>query len=190
MKKILLLSALAFSLNAGAQSRPAYELAGKDTTCQIFVYSPGATKGLHVAYLTDKEQWQDIGQLCGSDYGPWGAEKKMYTPYVLHAADGSWRLLFSVNNNAPCLAAAYSEDLVTWRPQDYPRMNEKGALAPVMFQMDDGSFDIYFKTKDGSRRYVKADKDFRHFNEDKTPSSIGDDAWIMDSAGGRTVVFR
>ena len=182
MKKILLLSALAFSLNAGAQSRPAYELAGKDTTCQIFVYSPGATKGLHVAYLTDKEQWQDIGQLCGSDYGPWGAEKKMYTPYVLHAADGSWRLLFSVNNNAPCLAAAYSEDLVTWRPQDYPRMNEKGALAPVMFQMDDGSFDIYFKTKDGSRRYVKADKDFRHFNEDKTPSSIGDDAWIMDSA--------
>ena len=106
----------------------------------------------------------------------------MYTPYVVHAADGSWRLLFSVNGTAPCFAAAYSEDLVTWRPQDYPRMSEHGTLAPVMFQMDDGSFDIYFKTKDGGRRYVKADKDFRHFTEDKAPSSIGDDAWIMDTA--------
>ena len=187
MKRILLLSAVAVSLHVGvlqasAQSRPAYEMAGKDTTCQIFVYSPGATKGLHVAYFTDKEQWQDIGQICRSDYGPWGSEKKMYTPYVVHTADGSWRLLFSVNNTAPCFAAAYSEDLVTWRPQDYPRMNEQGALAPVMFQMDDGSFDIYFKTKDGGRRYVKADKNFRHFDEDKAPSSISDDAWIMDTA--------
>ena len=187
MKRTRLLSVIAFSvqvgvLPVGAQTHPAYEMAGKDTTCQIFVYSPGATKGLHVAYLTDKEQWQDIGQLCGSDYGPWGAEKKMYTPYVVHAADGSWRLLFSVNSTAPCFAAAYSEDLVTWRPQDYPRMSEHGTFAPVMFQMDDGSFDIYFKTKDGGRRYVKADKDFRHFTEDKAPSSIGDDAWIMDTA--------
>ncbi len=182
MKKILLLSAVIFPLHLGAQSRPAYEMAGKDTTCQIFVYSPGVTKGLHAAYLTDKEQWQDIGQLCGSDYGPWGAEKKMYTPYVVHAADGTWRLLFSVNNTAPCLAAAYSEDLVTWRPQDYPRMSDPGALAPVMFQTDDGTFDIYFKTKDGGRRYVKADRDFRHFEEAKEPSTIGDDAWIMDTA--------
>lgn len=51
-----------------------------------------------------------------------------------------------------------------------------------MFQMDDGSFDIYFKTQGGVRRYVKADKDFRHFNEAKEPSSISDDAWIMDTA--------
>lgn len=168
--------------NGDGPDAPAYEIAGSDTTCNIFVYSPGEKDGLHVAYLTDKEQWQDIGQLCGSDYGPWGGEKKMYNPYVCHAADGTWRLLFAVNGHAPCFAAAYSEDLVTWRPQDYPRMNEKGVLQPVMFQMDDGTFDIYFKAKDGTRRYVKADKDFRHFQEAAEPSSISDDAWLMDTA--------
>lgn len=180
---ITLLSCIAVSSALHAQSpNPSYEIIGKDTTCNIFIYSPGEKDGLHVAYLTDKEQWQDIGQLCGSDYGPWGAEKKMHNPYVFHAADGSWRLLFGVNDYSPCFAAAYSDDLVTWRPQDYPRMNEKGVTKPVMFQMDDGSFDIYFKAKDGTRRYVKADKDFRHFKEFPEASSISDDAWLMDTA--------
>lgn len=182
MPAVYTASLAALPQNGGGPDAPAYEIAGSDTTCNIFVYSPGEKGGLHVAYLTDKEQWRDIGQLCGSDYGPWGAEKKMYNPYVCHASDGTWRLLFAVNGHAPCFAAAYSEDLVTWRPQDYPRMNERGVLQPVMFQMDDGTFDIYFKAKDGSRRYVKADKDFRHFREAAEPSSISDDAWLMDTA--------
>ncbi len=171
-----------FALEAGAQSKPSYEIVGKDTTCQIFLYSPGNRAGLHVAYLTDQEQWADAGRLCESDYASADGGGSMLTPYVCHAADGSWRLLFSVDGSAQCLAAAYSEDLVTWRPQDFPRMADKGVLAPVMFQMDDGTFDIYFKTRGGVRRYVKADKDFRHFDEAKEPSSISDDAWIMDTA--------
>lgn len=180
---ILWLLAFAVSLTAKAQiPEPAYEIAGRDTVCNIFVYSPDAKSGLHVAYLTDKEQWQDIGKLCGSNYGSQGGPKLMRNPYVVHAADGTWRLLFSVNDQAPCLAASYSEDLVTWRPQDFPRMKENGVRQPVMFQMDDGTFDIYFKAKNGTRRYVKADKDFRHFDEAAEPSSISDDAWIMDTA--------
>lgn len=179
---ITLLCMAATTVMQAQLPNPSYEIMGRDTTCNIFIYSPGEKSGLHVAYLTDNEKWQDIGQLCGSDYGPWGTEKRMYNPYVLHAADGSWRLLFGVNDTAPCFAAAYSEDLVTWRPQDYPRMNEKGVTKPVMFQMDDGTFDIYFKAKDGTSRYVKADKDFRHFTEAKEASSISNDAWLMDTA--------
>lgn len=187
MKKILSLAFAFFALEAGAQTKPSYEIVGKDTTCQIFLYSPDDGDGLHVAYLTDQEQWVDAGKLCASDYASSAEGKRMQTPYVCHASDGSWRLLFSVDDNARCLAAAYSEDLVTWRPQDFPRMTDKGVLAPVMFQMDDGSFDIYFKTQGGVRRYVKADTDFRHFDEAKDPSSISDDAWIMDMAtvGGK-----
>lgn len=187
MKNILSLALAIFALEAGAQTKPSYEIVGKDTTCQIFLYSPDNHDGLHVAYLTDQEQWTDAGRLCESDYASAADGKRMQTPYVCHAADGSWRLLFSVDGNARCLAATYSEDLVTWRPQDFPRMTDKGVLAPVMFQMDDGSFDIYFKTQGGVRRYVKADKDFRHFDEAKEPSSISDDAWIMDMAtvGGK-----
>lgn len=189
MKKILLLAtALATMAQAQAQSvDPAYEIVGRDTTCQIFVYSPGETKGLHVAYLRDDETWQDVGQLCSSDYSSWGSEKKMYRPFVLHANDGTWRLLFGVNDYSPCFAAAYSEDLVTWRPQDYPHMSVKGIREPIMFQMDDGTIDIYFKTKQGEKRYVQASDDFRHFEEFTDPSTIDDSAWMLDTAtiGGK-----
>lgn len=174
------------ALPSAAQGlQPSYEIAGSDTACQIFVYSPGVKDGLHVAYLTDLQQWKDIGQLCSSDYGPWGAEKKMHDPYVLKANDGTWRLLFSVNDYAPCLAAAYSEDLVTWRPQDYPRMTVAGCMKPIAFQNDQDGFDIYFRSKQGSR-FLTATSDFRRFSKDE-PSTIDDIAWLRDTAivGGK-----
>ena len=139
---------------------PAYSVVGKDTTCQIFLYSPEPKQGLHLAYLTDDDRWVDVGQLCGSDFGPWGAEKKMFNPSVVKAKDGTWRALWGVNKTSPQFAVAYSEDLVTWRPQDYPIVAEKDVREPVAYQMEDGSFDIYLKTIKG-KRYVKASNDFR-----------------------------
>lgn len=177
------MAATAFAANVSAQRPlPSYEIVNRDTTCSIFLYSPGEKEGLHVAYFTDDQRWCDVGQLCSSDYSQWGREKRMFHPFVLHANDGTWRLVFQVNDYAPCFAAAYSEDLITWRPQDYPRMTEKGVFSPVMFQMDDGTIDIYFKSKDGTRRYVQASNDFRHFTESPDPSTITDDAWMRDTA--------
>ena len=183
-RKLLLLTALmiaATTPKAGAQQpTPHYEIAGRDTTCRIFLYSPEPTKGVHAAYLTGKGTWQDMGQLCASDYGPWGKEKKMYDPYVLHAQDGTWRLLFAVNSYAPCFGAAYSDDLVTWRPQDFPRMKERGVLSPLSTQKDAENIGIYFKTNDGSTHYVLASNDFRHFSESGT--TAGTVGWLRDSA--------
>ena len=152
-----------------------------DTVCRIFVYSPGDKDGLHLAYLDETEKWVDAGQLCGSDYSRWGSEKRMYNPYVTHAADGTWRAVWSVNDYAPCFAVAYSEDLVTWRPQDYPKVSVKGVQRPVVFQMDDGSFDIYLRSASG-KRHVHASNDFRTFKESPEPSTIDDIAWITDTA--------
>ena len=160
---------------------PAYRIVGKDSTCQIFVYSPAADQGLHLAYLTDDDRWVDVGQLCASDFGPWGSEKKMYRPFVMKANDGTWRALWSVNTRSPQFAVAYSEDLVTWRPQDYPIMKEKGIKDVAAYQMDDGSFDIYLKTAKG-KRYVHADKDFRTFEEDSLEATADDVLWQRDTA--------
>ena len=160
---------------------PAYRIVGKDSTCQIFVYSPAADQGLHLAYLTDDERWVDVGQLCASDFGPWGSEKKMYRPFVMKANDGTWRALWSVNTRSPQFAVAFSEDLVTWRPQDYPIMKEKGIKDVAAYQMDDGSFDIYLKTAKG-KRYVHADKDFRIFEEDSLEATADDILWQRDTA--------
>ena len=162
------------------QNAPVYSVMGKDTTCQVFLYSPDPTQGLHLAYLADNEKWIDVGQLCASDYGPWGSGKKMYSPSVVQANDGTWRALWSVGESFPQFAVAYSEDLVTWRPQDYPIVAEKGVKSPVAYQMDDGNFDIYIKTAKG-KRYVQASQDFRTFVEDSLEASADEILWDKDS---------
>ena len=167
----------AFGLN---KNTPAYTVVGNDTTCQIFVYSPAPNQGLHLAYLTDDDKWVDVGQLCSSDYGPWGAEKKMYNPCVVKANDGTWRALWGVNDHSPQFAVAYSEDLVTWRPQDYPILSVRGVKSPVAYQMEDGTFDIYLKSGKG-KRYVQASKDFRTFKEDSLEASADEILWEKDT---------
>ena len=52
---------------------------------------------------------------------------------------------------------------------------------PVVFQMDDGSFDIYLRSASG-KRHVHASNDFRTFKESPEPSTIDDVAWITDTA--------
>ena len=182
-KNIVFAAVISLSSYFGFAQRPAPEVSiiGNDSVCRIFIYSPNEKSGLHAAYLDDKEKWNDIGQLCASDYSRWGSEKRMYAPYVVHAADGTWRAVWAVNGYSPCFAAAYSEDLVTWRPQDYPKVSVKGVEKPVVFQMDDGSFDIYLKSKSG-KRYVHASSDFRRFTEAAEPSTIDDIAWLRDTA--------
>ncbi len=79
---------------------PAYTIVGKDSTLsdlRVILQLP--TRDLHLAYLTDDDRWVDVGQLCASDFGPWGSEKKMYRPFVLKANDGTWRALWSVNKH-------------------------------------------------------------------------------------------
>ena len=184
--RYLLLSAALMAMSqtmaaAPEQDAPAYSIVGRDSTCQIFVYSPDPTSGLHLAYLTDEDKWVDVGQLCASDYGPWGAEKKMYNPFVVKANDGTWRALWSVNDHAPQFAVAYSEDLITWRPQDYPIVKEKGVLDVAAYQMDDGNFDVYLKTKQG-KRYVQVSPDFRTFQEDSLEATADEILWQRDTA--------
>ena len=185
-KKYLFFSAALLALTQSVaqnpiNDNPAYSIVGKDSTCQVFIYSPAENQGLHLAYFTDDERWVDVGQLCASDFGPWGSEKKMYRPFVMKANDGTWRALWSVNSRSPQFAVAYSEDLVTWRPQDYPIMKEKGITDVAAYQMDDGSFDIYLKTAKG-KRYVHADKNFRTFEEDSLEATADDILWQRDTA--------
>ena len=69
-------------------------------TATVFIYSPNPNDGLHIARLNN-QGWQHMGRLCSSDYGTWGPEKKMYHPSVCRAKDGTWRLVFQVNDRAP-----------------------------------------------------------------------------------------
>ena len=171
---LTLLTTAVLSVNAQEASNP-----------RVFIYSPNERAGLHIAQQTDNG-WQEIGQLCSSDYGTWGAEKRMYHPSVCRVNDGTWRLVFQVNDRSPLFAAAYSKDLVNWRPQDYPILKAKGCLAPVVIGNPDNSCYIYYKTSGGQKRRITASADFRHFTDDRA-WPVDDQLWEPDTAtiGGK-----
>jgi hypothetical protein len=39
---------------------------------EVFIYSPGENAGLHIA-RHHADGWHEVGRLCSSDYGTWGA---------------------------------------------------------------------------------------------------------------------
>ena len=169
--KLLTLAIAAFQATAIA--------AKADDNRQVFIYSPDKNGGLHIA-VQESGKWREAGRLCSSDYGTWGAEKLMFHPSVTRAHDGTWRLVFQVNDHSPQFAAAYSNDLINWRPQDYPVMSTSQCLDPVVFPNPDGTFDIYFKSPEG-KRWTSAMPNFRHFTPDSA-SQISDEAWMRDTA--------
>lgn len=65
---IALLTAMDMSGSPMDQDEPAYKIVNQDSICQIFVYSPAANQGLHLAYLTDDDRWIDVGQHAGDTY--------------------------------------------------------------------------------------------------------------------------
>ena len=154
-KKVLTAALLTAMLQSSAADR-------------VFLYSPAPDKGVRIAYATDEsgQSFSDIGQIFQSDYARWGADKKMFSEYAVKLAEGGYAAVFQVNDIAPCFAVAYSADLVTWRPQDYPRMSCKGVIAPVISPKGNGKYDIVFCTKDGQYRKTTTDSQFRHFTPD------------------------
>ncbi|NPD92326.1 alpha-N-arabinofuranosidase [Prevotella sp. PMUR] len=95
----------------------------------------------------------------------------MYTPFITRLSSGGYAAVFSVNDSAPCFAVAFSDDMVTWRPQDYPKMSVRGCLAPVIRCDSDNAYTVLFKTKDGKVRKTATDARFRHFTPDVAATS-------------------
>ena len=120
---------------------------------KVFLYSPGVDKGVRIAYLDETKgtegEFVDIAQIFSSDYARWGADKKMFSEFAVALEEGGYAAVFQVNDIAPCFAVAYSEDLVTWRPQDYPQMSHQGVIAPVIVRNGENSYSVVYKTKQG-----------------------------------------
>ncbi len=133
---------------------------------KFFHYSPGPAHGYHLAYADTDSTYKHLGQLFSSDYSRWGSEKKMYSPMMIPRKKGGFVAVFQVNDYSPCFAVTVSEDLVTWRPQDYPRMSTV-CIAPVVYYDDEkDQYVVLFKTKDGKVRQTTTNHDFRHFTPD------------------------
>lgn len=136
----------------------------------IFAYT--STKnmnrnGLYFAWSTDKTNWHPIGaehSFLNSDYGPWGAEKRMLDPYLFADDNGLWRCVWSLNEKDGALAFAQSTDLIHWQPQSYPVISENNCLSPTLsYNKSRGSYSITWTS--GSDSYCTQTKDFKTYTE-------------------------
>ena len=92
---------------------------------QLFSYStPDGKSGLRLALRSGEgAQWSPIGDrlnFVSSDFGPWGAGKKMFSPRLfVNAADSAWTCVWEAMPDGSVTALAVSPDLQRWEPQRY-----------------------------------------------------------------------
>ncbi|MGQ1946441.1 alpha-L-arabinofuranosidase C-terminal domain-containing protein [Geofilum sp. OHC36d9] len=108
----------------------------------VYLFAYATTKndnhnGLHFAWSDDGKHWNTIGPefaFIKSDYGAWGSEKKMFSPFLFRDKQGLWHLIWSLNQYDDVFAHAAVDDLIHWRRQSYPQA-AKGlnCLMPEVF---------------------------------------------------------
>ncbi len=101
----------------------------------LFSYVNG--RGLAFAYSSDSIHWSSIGNgrtFVDSDFGTWGAQKKMFAPHLTRDSQGMWRCVWSPKADNPQFAYCESPDLINWKPQDYPYVEGGSCVRPILVQ--------------------------------------------------------
>ena len=150
--------------------------ANEPDSAYIFVYGTAKNNhhnGLHIAWSLDKHTWHPVGpehSFVKSDYGPWGAEKKMFDPFLFRAPDGIWHCVWSLNHHDGAFAHASSSDLITWSRQSYPLVLSDGNCQEPMIAYDETN-DVYtvnwISNKGPKQAYFVTTKDFKHYSAAK-----------------------
>ncbi|HET9571838.1 MAG TPA: alpha-L-arabinofuranosidase C-terminal domain-containing protein [Bacteroidales bacterium] len=121
--------------------------------------------GLHFAWSMDDKDWRSIGPEHGfvtSDFGAWGSQKRMLTPYLTRDDQGIWHALWSLNETEPAIAHASSDDLVHWRRQAYPVVSSGNVILPEMrFDAASKQFIITWENSLDNKLYGCETKDFK-----------------------------
>jgi alpha-L-arabinofuranosidase len=130
--------------------------------------------GLHFAWSTDQENWTPIGpefRFLFCDYGRWGVEKRMVTPFLFHGQDGIWHCIWSVNEKDGVFAHTVSKDLVHWKPQSYPIvMENNNCLEPeISYDRANSLYTISWLSMAGDKKQVlyTTTIDFKNYSPSK-----------------------
>lgn len=147
-----------------------YAHAGETDSVYLFSYSTGKNNdhdGLHFAWSRNRENWKKIGNefsFLRSDYGRWGAEKRMISPYLFISKTGEWQCVWQLNEKDNVFAHASSKDLVSWGRQSYPAMQEGvKCLQPIVsYNTGADNYSVLYKNDDG-KYYTVNTADFKTY---------------------------
>lgn len=163
---LFLATVLLLPLALAANSR----FANEPDSVYLFSYATGRNNnhnGLHFAWSQDRRNWYAIGNEYGflrSDYGRWGTEKRMITPYLLQGANGTWQCVWSLNEQVHQFAHAASADLVDWGRQSYPEVKQgTNCLRPVIqYDSKNNTYTVTY-TEAGGKYYSVTTRDFKTY---------------------------
>lgn len=149
--------------------------AAEPDSAYLFAYSTqknSGRNGLHLAWSIDRNQWHAIGPehaYLTCDYGAWGAEKRVVSPFLFRAPDGMWHLVWSLNQREGTFAHAATTDLIAWKRQSYPVVIEgKNCLRPLIrFDKPNGRVFISWESTGttSTEQYQVTTFDFKTYSE-------------------------
>ena len=158
----------------------------------LFSYVNG--RGIAFAYSSDSLHWTSIGNgrtFVDSDFGTWGAQKKMFTPHLMRDSHGMWRCVWSPKADNPQFAYCESPDLINWKPQDYPYVEGGSCVRPILVQgKNNEGWAVIYSTLD-STIYAYGSADCRTW--EKMDVSVGNrpaDTGSCQSPNFSTIVLN
>jgi len=135
----------------------------------LFAYSVNQGKsGLLLAWSLDQDEWHAIGQehtFLFSDFGTWGSQKRMFSPFLFRDKTGEFHCYWSPNTNIQQLAHASSTNLYDWSRQSYPFVMTAGNVLDLEVQeAPDGCQVSWISEQNGKREIFKAgSRDYKNF---------------------------
>ena len=167
MKPTYLLIFLIFFTNIGIANNP--------DSAYVFAYSTNKlnnTAGLHFAWSIDKKCWNAIGpeqRFLSSDFGRWGTQKKLISPFLFQDKNGLYHCIWSLNKDVGQFAHAASFDLYNWKRQSYPYVMKTGNVLSPEISFD-GASDQYIITwiseLDGEQKLFKTyTNEFKNYSQ-------------------------
>ncbi len=134
MNRLLML--LGLCLFVSSVSPVQAKVANEPDSVSLFSYADAnGRSGLKFAWSPDGTRWFAVADgynYVKSDFGPWGREKRMFSPKLTQSrADGKWHCLWILTESGEALAHAASSDLLKWGRQSYFPVSERGKYEPA-----------------------------------------------------------
>ncbi len=138
--------------------------ANEPDSAYVFVYATTKnhnTDGLHYAWSVNQQNWKSIGpelRFLFCDFGAWGAQKKMISPFMFQDQDSLWHCLWTLNTTVGQFAHADTKDMYQWTTQKYPQVMTKGNVMDLeaSWKPKDGNYLItWYSELNGKKEVYK-----------------------------------